>query len=424
MELPRNITQVGETDRNCKIYVEDYVVSYMKQMNAFAENKEIAIALYGRMSVEQQITYCFVYGACMVQSINREIRHLSQAQNQEVERMRRKYFPEQSFLGYQILNGDMIEGFRIYDQNSCRYVKGYACFFEKNDTMLAYMLEARGEEIQPERVEQDKYEMVKRRQEDRRQQFEERRQPKKRVVDEAEREDKKIKQFKVAPFLALAGCCLAVLVLWDRGNVADGLKEQLSAWVGNVNDILFARGEQNLEDEPVIIESEEVQEEYQAVMSTLFTEDKLADAILEENEKAGEQTPEIQNQEILQENSGETVQQPTKESQQEEQQPADGLQGTEQLQTDSSQGNVQQPESEVQGSGESQTTDVSQPSPETQESLPTVQQPQSYIIQAGDTLIAISTRLYGNDSKVSLICDLNDISNPDNIQIGQKILLP
>ena len=33
MELPRNITQVGETDRNCKIYVEDYVVSYMRQMN-------------------------------------------------------------------------------------------------------------------------------------------------------------------------------------------------------------------------------------------------------------------------------------------------------------------------------------------------------------------------------------------------------
>ena len=36
MELPKNITQVGETDRNCKIYVEDYVVSYMRQMNKFA----------------------------------------------------------------------------------------------------------------------------------------------------------------------------------------------------------------------------------------------------------------------------------------------------------------------------------------------------------------------------------------------------
>ena len=33
MELPKNITQIGESDRHCKIYVEDYVVSYIKQMN-------------------------------------------------------------------------------------------------------------------------------------------------------------------------------------------------------------------------------------------------------------------------------------------------------------------------------------------------------------------------------------------------------
>ncbi|MDE5747551.1 MAG: LysM domain-containing protein [Acetatifactor sp.] len=48
----------------------------------------------------------------------------------------------------------------------------------------------------------------------------------------------------------------------------------------------------------------------------------------------------------------------------------------------------------------------------------------SYVIQAGDTLIGISTRQYGNDSYVQAICDLNGIVNPDNIQIGQKIILP
>ena len=51
-------------------------------------------------------------------------------------------------------------------------------------------------------------------------------------------------------------------------------------------------------------------------------------------------------------------------------------------------------------------------------------QPVSYVIQPGDTLIGISTRQYGNDSYVQAICELNGISNPDNIQIGQKILLP
>lgn len=51
-------------------------------------------------------------------------------------------------------------------------------------------------------------------------------------------------------------------------------------------------------------------------------------------------------------------------------------------------------------------------------------QPVGYVIQAGDTLIGISTRQYGDDSHVQEICELNGISNPDNIQIGQKILLP
>ena len=51
MELPRNITQVGETDRNCKIYVEDYVVSYMRQMNKFAEEKEIVFTAGATMSI-------------------------------------------------------------------------------------------------------------------------------------------------------------------------------------------------------------------------------------------------------------------------------------------------------------------------------------------------------------------------------------
>ena len=48
MELPKNITQIGEVDKHCRIYVEDYVVSYIKQINGMAQNKDIAIALYGR----------------------------------------------------------------------------------------------------------------------------------------------------------------------------------------------------------------------------------------------------------------------------------------------------------------------------------------------------------------------------------------
>ena len=169
MELPKNITQIGEADKHCRIYVEDYVVSYIKQMNGMAQNKDIAIALYGRKTAEDGVAYLFAYGSAKLNFLQKPVRHLSQAQEQEIEKLRRKYFSEMTFLGYQILNGEMVEGFQICEQEICRYVAGYAQFYEKNDSMLAYMLENRGEEAEPEKVDQEKYEVVKKRQEERRQ---------------------------------------------------------------------------------------------------------------------------------------------------------------------------------------------------------------------------------------------------------------
>ena len=169
MELPKNITQIGEADKYCRIYVEDYVVSYIKQMNGMAQNKDIAIALYGRKTAEDGVAYLFAYGSAKLNFLQKPVRHLSQAQEQEIEKLRRKYFSEMTFLGYQILNGEMVEGFQICEQEICRYVAGYAQFYEKNDSMLAYMLENRGEEAEPEKVDQEKYEVVKKRQEERRQ---------------------------------------------------------------------------------------------------------------------------------------------------------------------------------------------------------------------------------------------------------------
>jgi nucleoid-associated protein YgaU len=107
--------------------------------------------------------------------------------------------------------------------------------------------------------------------------------------------------------------------------------------------------------------------EEQPVMSTLVAEDVLADAILEENLSATE--------EIVIEGFQEEI-----------------------------------PETNVEI--------------EIQENAAKEEKTDSYTICPGDTLIAISTKLYGDDSAVAEICALNHISDTDNIQIGQKILLP
>ena len=47
-----------------------------------------------------------------------------------------------------------------------------------------------------------------------------------------------------------------------------------------------------------------------------------------------------------------------------------------------------------------------------------------YEIERGDTLYTISEEIYGDISKVQEICELNNISDPDDIRYGQKIILP
>ena len=47
-----------------------------------------------------------------------------------------------------------------------------------------------------------------------------------------------------------------------------------------------------------------------------------------------------------------------------------------------------------------------------------------YEVERGDTLYTISKKIYGDTTYVQKICELNQITDPDNIRYGQKIILP
>lgn len=382
MELPKNITQIGEADKHCRVYVEDYVVSYIKQMNGMAQNKDIAIALYGRRTTENGVVYLFAYGSAKLNFLQKPIRHLSQAQEQEIEKLRKKYFPEMEFLGYQILNGEMVEGFRICEQEICRYVAGYAQFYEKNDSMLAYMLENRGEEAEPEKVDQEKYEVVKKRQEERRQRQEN---VHAEYAGRMERRDNIIpmptvglRRMKMAATGVFVLLCVMALALMRQENTGESLGE-------TARQAMSSLMEQKLPDA--------VEEQNQ--VSTLVAEDKLEDALRQENNAMAENTtakeetavPETVVTEAAVEDTTEITEEPQPEA---------------------------TPEPTPEVTVESET-------PQTQAA---VAQPTAYTIKKGDTLIGISLRNYGSNTKVSEICALNGITDPDDIKIGQEILLP
>lgn len=395
MELPKNITQIGEVDKHCRIYVEDYVVSYIKQMNGIARNKDIAIALYGRKTVEDGVSYVFVYGSAKLNFLQKAVRHLSQAQEQEIEKLRKKYFSEMKFLGYRILNGEMVEGFQICEQDICRYVEGYAQFYEKNDSMLAYMLENRGEEVPPEKVDQEKYETVRKRQEERRQHQEEHRQHRENGYPEQEKIIQMptvgLRRMKMAATGVFVLLCVVALALMKQESTGESLGEA-------ARQAMSSMMEQKLPDA----------EEEADQTSTLVAEDRLEDALRQENAAANTEITDVTAETVATEpptdsNVAETATQMTEETTQEATQEA--TQSAEPVSDDVI-----------------PTTPV--PEPTAESSVQAVSQPVSYTIKRGDTLIGISIRNYGSNARVSEICSLNGIKDPDDIKIGQEILLP
>ena len=419
MELPKNITQIGEADKHCRIYVEDYVVSYIKQMNGMAQNKDIAIALYGRKTEEDGVTYLFAYGSAKLNFLQKPVRHLSQAQEQEIEKLRKKYFSEMSFLGYQILNGEMVEGFQICEQEICRYVAGYAQFYEKNDSMLAYMLENRGEEAEPEKVDQEKYEVVKKRQEERRQRQEsgyasraaghtENTSVEYRRAAAARRKEPDniipmptvgLRRMKMAATGVFVLLCVMALALMRQESTGESLGETARQAMSNLM-------EQKLPDAV----------EEQSQISTLVAEDKLEDALRQENAAAGNTTG----------TAAETVMPEGTENESMDGTSADSnvAKNTTDVTEATEQNTTQETTQDVTQETTQDVTQTAEPAVAETPTVEAVSQPTHYTIRRGDTLIGISLRNYGSNSKVPEICSLNGITDPDDIKIGQEILLP
>lgn len=406
MELPKNVTQIGESDRSCKIYVEDYVISYIRQLNRHACDKELAVALYGVRREEGGITYLFFYGAGKVNFLQRECRHLSQTQLQEIEKLRRKHFAEYVFLGYRLLSGEPVEGFHVYEQEACRYITGYAQFYEKNDSMLAYMLEERPEEAKPEEVDLEKYEAVRRRQEEKRAQV-----IPYRAAKKGNRSTGRHGQ-GLAVAAAFAAVCAAGLLTLKREGTLDEL--QVTA-----RQMLEEMSAQQLPD-AVPAEADT------AIVGAIVAEDKLTEAIREENVAGAEPTTETA---PAASGKPSAEEEPATET-------APAASGKppaeEEPTTETAPAASDEPSAEAESTTETAPAASGKPSAEEEPTTETVSEaasetsavPTAYTIKRGDTLIGISLQRYGTDKKVAEICDLNDIENPDDIKIGQKIFLP
>lgn len=387
MDLPKNVVQIGEIDKTCKVYIEDFCFSYLKQLNVQASSKHIPVALYGNSREEEGIFYMFVYCACRVLFLEKDTKYLPQAALQDIEKQRKRYFPEYSFLGYHILDGEMLEGIHVFDHGTCRYIGGYARFYEKNEKMLQYMLSEKKGEIPSEEVSVEKYEAVRKRQEER-----------KRQVEAFQRQKEKRKETAVhrTPFpgknagMRFVGTA-AVLALGVGGAFFAGNSGQMRELFQTAKQALTNISEKQL-PEAVPVTGDAV------LVDKIVAEDKLTQAILEENRseapdhsnlKDGEETLPKESEELPVQSEA-----PSEES--------------------------QIIPSEAASSEEDLSVSASVEAPPSQED----RKPTKYTVKRGDTLLDICQTWYGDEGKLEEICSLNQITDPNDIKAGQKILLP
>lgn len=387
MDLPKNIVQIGEIDKTCKVYIEDFCFSYLKQLNVQASSKHIAVALYGSSREEEGISYLFVYCACRVLFLEKDTKYLPQAALQDIEKQRKRYFAEYSFLGYHILDGEMMEGIHAFDHGTCRYVGGYARFYEKNEKMLQYMLSEKKGEAPSEEVSVEKYEAVRKRQEERKRQVEAFQRQKERRRETAVHRNPAPEKNAGMRFAGTA----AVLALGVGGAFFAGNSGQLQGLFQAAKQTLANITERQL-PEAVPVAANAVQ------VDKIVAEDKLTQAILEENRSEETDSASLQD--------GEEAM--TRES---EELPA--------------QSEVPREESgiipsEAASSEEDLPVSAAAEAPPSQEA----RKPTKYTVKRGDTLLDICQTWYGDESRLEEICSMNHITDPNDIKAGQKILLP
>jgi LysM repeat protein len=186
--LPRNIRQIGLIHENYRIYVEDYVYTFLGKLSAASMKEEHAgklAVLTGEVKWQEGVTYLFVRGAILTEGAEAAPDHVSLKENawEKITEEAEKYFPHQDVVGWSValpgismhatetltrahvkyFGGEKIlflmdpveheEAFFRYENSFLVKQSGFYLYYEKNQQMQSYML-AKQEALEEEHVEQ------------------------------------------------------------------------------------------------------------------------------------------------------------------------------------------------------------------------------------------------------------------------------
>nr|WP_308628625.1 LysM domain-containing protein [uncultured Eisenbergiella sp.] len=453
MQIPKNVVQAGDVDPCHKIYIEDYVYTYLSQNRS--GDKSADFCLYGKTEKEGEIRYYFIYGAAK--------------EGPGWEMTARRYFSKQIRIGEASV--DEQEAWLFFEDGYATPLEGYFIFYEQNEDMQSYLIAVH--QNQPGEAVQEVRPRASARNMEAGHRPETKTAEKPEEKDTAVREPRRIRRFphtydlepekepensqeKVmqaaetygrkrpdkqlennrrnavsTSFFSRAAGLAVLLVLCVVGvtsiNRYNDMKE-----AGN----MFAGAAQQLEDggeETASAESGEgnsgfqVEEKQAALPDTenAQAQESLSLPVMSSsvNGTSREDQAAFPAAEDAAEADTLQAQNPVPETQAD----ADG-QARADARGDVQEANAQDtpaPSAEGQEASEESDGNVQPASDITSDAVAaSAQIPASYTVQSGDSLALICRRFYGNLDKMDEICELNAISNPNRLTPGQKIILP
>ena len=134
MQLPDIVKQIGKADEKERVYIEDYVYTYLHGLKAGGEDLgrvesgqsvfPMRVALFGHAFRKAECSFYMIYGASSV------IDELENGKSEE--QIRKEYFGEYELIGYVNIYGG--------EQRMPGRKEGYFVFYEKNEPMQNYLL--------------------------------------------------------------------------------------------------------------------------------------------------------------------------------------------------------------------------------------------------------------------------------------------
>lgn len=399
--IPKNVRQMGEPSGERRIYVEDYVITYINRIFSGNKDREKVLLLFGGEMKEKGNRYLYIRGACQVEAKGAEHgeNYFSGEDFQEAMEEGKKYFDNLALIGWALIRrgqpmsleekmrntweaymsripifllGDSMEEEKIFYWKYDGRVKvqaGYYIFYEKNRQMQEYMIERnnRGKEAEEEKKPEEDV-----------------------LIDHVrEKLEQKKEEKRHIHRLLYAACAFLFLVILAIGVTLLNSNEKIEAIQTSVDSLL-----------ETLAANEILDREEEPTAKT--AERELAT-------KAAHETA-----------TTELMQPATTESSQLAPEP------TQQATTEAAQSTLQQQsDATTQPTVTEPTEPSSQSQPETSaESTPASNKVITHVIKKGETLESISKSVYGNVSMVGAICEKNKIENPDAVFEGQEILLP